>query len=125
MMIGNREYRVKVDAGVIRHIPIINNPPPSPVFYSLFERKVTGEYIQIRSAVYTSEMEAFRVFRDAIAKAPLSLSIRKARVKRNRAQGVSRFRGESYNEWRDSPLREREKRVGKFDWKKAQANDKD
>lgn len=79
------------------------------MFYSLF-KKTTEGYIRIRTEAYPDEKIAFRVWRDEIAKAPLSVMIRKVKPSYHRAEGVTHFGRVNYNEFKDSPLREKRNR---------------
>jgi hypothetical protein len=130
MMINGREYTASVNGNAIRHTPVTHAADPVRVFYTLYEKKCDGRYIPIRSVAYPSARMALRVFADSIASAPLTYSIRPVKVKSDAAQGMSHFRAVTWNEWRDSPMRERYGKRKKHttdmpDWKKKQANDKD
>jgi hypothetical protein len=66
-------------------------PAKPEVFYTLYERK-DGKYIRKSTRAYPAKV-ACRVFAASIASAPLSLSLRPAKLTLNEAQSrMSRFR---------------------------------
>lgn len=77
----------------------------SQVLYSLF-KKINGQWKRARNTAFP-ERVAIKLWGDDAMSNPQNFSIRKVRIQTNPAEGITKGHRATYNEFRDSPLRER------------------
>lgn len=90
--------------GVQTSLPLPTHTYVPKPFYGLFKKTADEKWHKVSENIYADEKVAIQVFLSRLTEAPLTTAIRIVKVSSDK---VGHFRGVTYNEFKDSPLRER------------------